>query len=126
MQDLREYGFIPEFIGRFPVITYVDPLDETALLRILTEPQDSLTAQYQEVFRQDGITLSFTPKALAAIAHEAFTLGTGARGLRGIMEKVMMDIMFNAPGKAKHGCKEICITHKDVEKKTCNPMKNAG
>ena len=125
-QDLREFGFIPEFIGRFPVITHVDPLDEAALLRILTEPQDSLTAQYQEIFRQDGITLSFTPEALAAIAHEAFTLGTGARGLRGIMEKVMMDIMFYAPGKAKHGCKEICITREDVEKKTGDSVKKAG
>ena len=117
-QDLREFGFIPEFSGRFPIITYVDTLDESALLRILTEPQDSLTAQYVEIFRQDGIELSFTTGALQAIAREALALGTGARGLRGVMEKVMRDYMFLAPSKARRGCKKICITEDDVLQKT--------
>lgn len=116
-QDLREFGFIPEFTGRFPIITHVNPLDESALRRILTEPQDSLAAQYEELFREDGITLSFAPDALDAVAREAYALGTGARGLRGILEKVMMDIMFHAPGRAKRGCKKICITKNDVLQK---------
>ena len=113
-QDLRDFGFIPEFTGRFPVITHVDPLDEAALRRILTEPQDSLTAQYTELLRQDGVALSFSPEAVAAVAREAFTLGTGARGLRSILEKVMLDIMFEAPGKARRGCREIAVGEKEI------------
>ncbi len=124
-QDLREFGFIPEFTGRFPVVTHVDPLDESALRRILTEPQDSLTAQYEELFREDGITLNFSPGALDAVAREAIKLGTGARGLRGIMEKVMMDIMFHAPEKARHGCRKICITEDDVQRGTCKDLRKA-
>ena len=122
-QDLREFGFIPEFTGRFPIITHVNPLDESTLRRILTEPQDSLAAQYEELFREDGITLSFAPDALDAVAQEAHALGTGARGLRGILEKVMMDIMFQAPGRAKRGCKKICITKNDVLQKTSKEIR---
>lgn len=113
-QDLREFGLIPEFTGRFPVVTHVDPLDGKALRRILTEPQDSLTAQYEELFREDGIALSFSPGALDAVAREALSLGTGARGLRGIMEKVMRDIMFQAPANARRGCGKICIAEEDI------------
>ena len=124
-QDLRDFGFIPEFTGRFPIITHVDPLDESALLRVLTEPQNSLTAQYTEIFRQDGIALKFTPEALKAVAREALALGTGARGLRGIMEKVMMDTMYHAPAKARRGCKEIVITEDDVLRKASSRNKKA-
>ena len=113
-QDLRDYGLIPEFAGRFPVVTHVDPLDADTLVRILTEPQDSLIAQYTELLRQDGISLSFSKEALKAVASEAFNLGTGARGLRGILEKVMRDIMFDAPCKAGKGCRKICITKEDI------------
>ena len=113
-QDLRDFGLIPEFTGRFPVLTYVDPLDKDALKRILTDPQDSLTAQYTELLREDGLALSFTPGSLDAVARYALELGTGARGLRSIMEKVMRDVMFHAPGKAASGCNEIIITEEDV------------
>lgn len=98
--DLKEFGFIPEFIGRFPVVTHVKPLDKDALVRILTEPENSITAQYVELLREDGIDLGFEPEALSAIAEAALNLGTGARGLRIIMEKVMRDIMFDAPKAA--------------------------
>ena len=98
--DLREFGFIPEFIGRFPVVTHVNPLDKEALVRILTEPENSITAQYVELLREDGIDLDFEPGALSAIAEAALNLGTGARGLRIVMEKVMRDIMFDAPEAA--------------------------
>jgi ATP-dependent Clp protease ATP-binding subunit ClpX len=99
-EDLRDYGMIPEFIGRFPVITHVDPLDREALLRILSEPKDAIVSQYQELLREDGIDFSIEDDALLAIADEAARLGTGARALRGIMEKVMRDIMFDAPKDA--------------------------
>ena len=99
-EDLREFGFIPEFIGRFPVITHVNPLEEEALVRILTEPENSIAAQYTELLREDGINLVFEPDALSAIAGAALNLGTGARGLRIVMEKVMRDIMFDAPKAA--------------------------
>ena len=124
-QDLREFGLIPEFTGRFPVVTHVDPLDENALRRILTEPQDSLTAQYEELFREDGIALSFSPEALDAVAREALSLGTGARGLRGVMEKVMMDIMFHAPARARRGCRKICISEEDVLRGTRKDLREA-
>ena len=124
-QDLCEYGLIPEFTGRFPIVTHVTPLDENALRRILTEPEDSLTAQYEELFREDGIALTFSPCALDAVAREALSLGTGARGLRGIMEKVMRDIMFQAPAKARHGCKRICITEEEVLRGTRKDLREA-
>ena len=81
-QDLRDFGLIPEFAGRFPIVTHVDSLDEKALERILIEPQNSLISQYCELLREDGIALAFSSKALRAIAREALSMGTGARGLR--------------------------------------------
>lgn len=124
-QDLRGFGFIPEFTGRFPIVTHVDPLDEDSLVRILTEPEDSLVAQYTELLREDGISLSFSPGALSAVAREAETLGTGARGLRGILEKVMRDIMFEAPRRAGKGYKKICISEEDIMEKVCKDFKKA-
>lgn len=124
-QDLRDFGLIPEFAGRFPIVSYVDPLDEDTLVRILTDPQDSLVAQYTELLREDGINLSFTPEALRAVARQAFTLGTGARGLRGILEKVMRDIMFDAPSKAGKGCGKIRITEEDILAKVCKDFRKA-
>ena len=96
-EDLRDFGLIPEFIGRFPVITHVEPMERSALLKILTEPENSLTGQYTELLRQDGVTLTYAPDALEAIADAAIEMGTGARGLRLIMEKVMRDIMYDTP-----------------------------
>ena len=116
-QDLRDFGLIPEFAGRFPIVTHVDPLDEKALERILIEPQNSLISQYCELLREDGIALAFSSKALRAIAREALSMGTGARGLRTILEKVMRDIMFDAPRKAKEGCTEILILEDDILRK---------
>ena len=102
-EDFRRFGFIPEFIGRFPVVTNVNPLDKEALVRILIEPENSITAQYAELLREDGIALKFDKSALSAIADTALALGMGARGLRIVLEKVMRDIMFEAPGKAASG-----------------------
>ena len=96
-EDLRDFGLIPEIIGRFTVITHVEPMERDALLKILTEPEDALTGQYAELLRQDGVTLNFAPDALEAIADAAIEMGTGARGLRLIMEKVMRDIMYDTP-----------------------------
>ena len=116
-EDLREFGMIPEFIGRFPVITHVDPLDKAALKRILTEPTDSIASQYEELLREDGIDLSIENDALLAIADEAARLGTGARALRGIMEKVMRDIMFDAPKDAAlHNAAALTLTAEMVGK----------
>jgi len=101
-QDLRTYGMIPEFVGRFPVITNVDPLKEADLETILVKPKNALVRQYTEMLSYDGIKLDFAKDALHEVAHLAVGLGTGARGLRSIMETVMMDTMYEAP-KGKSG-----------------------
>ncbi len=114
-QDLREFGLIPEFVGRFPVVTYVDPLDSAALESILTKPKNNLVSQYTELFREDGITLTFEPGAISAAAQRASDLGTGARGLRSIMEKAMRDLMFAAPKAAfMNGEREIVVTREMI------------
>ena len=95
--DLVQYGLISEFIGRIPVVTSLETLSEEALLSVLTEPKGSLTQQYQKLFEVDGIVLTFTDCSLRAIAKEAISRGTGARGLRAILETAMTDIMFAAP-----------------------------
>ena len=99
-EDLNRFGMIPEFVGRFPVQTYVEPLDKDALVRILTDPTDSVISQYQQIMALDSIDLRFTSEALEAIAGYAQQLGTGARGLRSILEKVMRDVMFDVPSRA--------------------------
>ena len=114
-QDLREFGLIPEFVGRFPVVTYVDPLDSAALENILTKPKNNLVSQYTELFREDGITLTFEPEAISAAAQLATDLSTGARGLRSIMEKAMRDLMFAAPKAAfMNGEREIVVTREMI------------
>src|SRR5207237_9605758 len=95
--DLIDFGMIPEFIGRLPVITPLEPLDEDALVRILTEPRNALVRQYQKLFEMEGADLEFDPLALREIARKAKLRDTGARGLRSIVEEVMMDIMFDLP-----------------------------
>ncbi len=110
---MREFGIIPELVGRLPAVTYVDSLDSTALQRILSEPKDSLVSQYSELLREDGIQLKFTPEALSAIAKKAGELGTGARGLRSIMESVMRNIMFTAPDMSGNNL-EIVVSEKTV------------
>lgn len=98
-QDLLKYGLIPEFIGRIPVLVHLENLDENALVRILTEPKNALTKQFKRLFEIDGVDLEFRKSALKYTAKEAIGRKTGARGLRSILEDVMMDIMFELPGK---------------------------
>ena len=98
-EDLLKFGMIPEFIGRLPVITSVDALDHEALMQILTEPKNALTRQYQKLFELDGVELEFTPEALTAVAEQAMKRGTGARGLRAIMEEVLLTVMFDTPSR---------------------------
>jgi ATP-dependent Clp protease ATP-binding subunit ClpX len=98
-EDLLRYGLIPEFIGRLPVISTLDPLDETALVKILQEPKNALTKQFQRVFALDGVDLHFDDDALQAIAQEAMRRSTGARALRTIIEETMLNIMYEIPSR---------------------------
>ncbi|MBX9244198.1 ATP-dependent Clp protease ATP-binding subunit ClpX [Actinotalea ferrariae] len=98
-EDLLKFGLIPEFIGRVPVITTVSPLDQQALVRILTEPRNALIKQYQRMFEIDGVELEFTPDAVEAVADQALLRGTGARGLRAILEEVLQQVMFDVPSR---------------------------
>jgi len=110
-EDLLRFGLIPEFIGRLPIVVTLDPLDELALRRILTEPRNALVRQYQKIFAMDGIELSFTKEALVAIAHRAQSRKTGARGLRSILEEVMLDVMYDLPSLTNV---KKCIINKEV------------
>ncbi len=98
-EDLLKYGMIPEFIGRLPVITSVHNLDREALIRILTEPKNALVRQYRRLFDLDGVELEFSDDALEAIADQAILRGTGARGLRAIMEEVLLSVMYDVPSR---------------------------
>jgi len=108
-EDLLKFGLIPEFIGRFPVAAYLDDLSENDLARILVEPEDSLTAQYKELFKIENVDLSFTEDALKEIVKKAIKTKTGARGLRRILEDSMLDIMYSIPDE-KDRVKEVIIT----------------
>lgn len=99
-QDLVKYGLVPELVGRLPVIAVLDELDEEALIKILSEPKNALVKQYKKLFEIDGITLDFDKEALMAIAKKAMEQNTGARGLRSIIEKLLMPVMFEAPSDA--------------------------
>ena len=98
-EDLLKYGLIPEFIGRLPVVTTLNELDEDALVKVLTEPKNALTKQYKKLFELDNVQLTFTEGALRAVAQEAIQRKTGARGLRAILEQSMLDIMYEIPSK---------------------------
>ncbi len=98
-EDLLKFGLIPEFIGRLPVITTVTNLDREALVSILTEPKNALVKQYQRMFEIDDVELEFTDDALEAVADQAILRGTGARGLRAIMEEVLLAVMFDVPSR---------------------------
>lgn len=110
--DLVKYGLIPEIIGRLPVIVSLNELDEEAMVKILTEPKDCIVNQYKEFFKYDGIELEFTPDALKDIAKETIKRKTGARGLRGILEGILKDSMFNLPDEDDV---EKCIVEKGVK-----------
>jgi len=98
-EDLIKYGLIPEFVGRLPVIAALEPLDEQALIRILSEPKNALVKQYQKLLEMDNVKLDFEPAALEAIAKEAIKRNTGARGLRAIIEDIMLDVMYEVPSR---------------------------
>jgi ATP-dependent Clp protease ATP-binding subunit ClpX len=98
-EDLLKFGMIPEFIGRLPVITTVANLDREALIRILTEPKNALVRQYKRLFDLDSVELDFDDEALEAIADQAILRGTGARGLRAIMEEVLLSVMYDVPSR---------------------------
>ncbi|WP_438347137.1 ATP-dependent protease ATP-binding subunit ClpX [Paenibacillus sp. FA6] len=98
-EDLLKFGLIPEFVGRLPIISSLEPLDENTLVRILTEPKNALTRQYQKLLEMDNVNLEFEPAALVAIAKEAIKRNTGARGLRAIIEGIMLDVMFEVPSR---------------------------
>ena len=118
-QDLVKFGLIPEFVGRIPIITHVDELDEDDLVRILTEPKNALTKQYQKLFELDKVKLHFSREALQAIAHKAIERQTGARGLRNVMEKKMLNIMYKLPYIS---CVSECLIDKDVIDKDTDPV----
>jgi ATP-dependent Clp protease ATP-binding subunit ClpX len=110
--DIVKYGLIPELVGRLPVIVGLDNLDADALVRILTEPKNSLAKQYKKLFEMDGVALEFTPEAMQAVAAKAIERNTGARGLRSILEETMTDIMFRLPSQknvAKVTITEDCV-----------------
>ncbi|WP_131103905.1 ATP-dependent Clp protease ATP-binding subunit ClpX [Ornithinimicrobium sufpigmenti] len=117
-EDLMKFGLIPEFIGRLPVITTVTPLDRDALVNILTEPRNALVKQYQRMFEIDGVELEFEDDALNAIADQALLRGTGARGLRAILEEVLLPVMFDVPSDDEIA--KVVITG-DVVAKNVNP-----
>ena len=98
-EDLLAFGLIPEFVGRLPVVTALDGLDEAALVRVLTEPRNAMVRQYQKLLEMEGVKLTFAPDALVEMARSACRKGTGARGLRSILERVMLDVMYESPRK---------------------------
>ena len=120
--DLVHFGLIPELIGRLPMMTTLKALSREDLIRILTEPKNALIKQYQKLMKLENITLKFTPKALEAVADKAIARNTGARGLRAILEELMLDVMFNAPsGNDKPGT--CTIDEKAVNNKTAPEIK---
>jgi ATP-dependent Clp protease ATP-binding subunit ClpX len=114
-EDLLKFGLIPEFIGRLPVIATLEDLDEPALVRILREPKNALLKQYQRLFDMEDVQLTLSEDALGSIARKAIERKTGARGLRSIMEAILLDSMFELPGLK--GVEEIVISPEVVEGK---------
>lgn len=118
-EDLRKYGMIPEFVGRLPVVATLEELDEAALIKILTEPKNSLIKQYQKLLSFDNVRLRFTDSALSAIAKKAIQRKAGARGLRAILEDIMLDVMYEIP--SRKGIKE-CLINEDTITKREKPI----
>ena len=114
--DLVKFGMIPEFIGRMPMVAVVDPLDEEALMGILTQPRSALVKQYQKLLKMDSVQLDFKPEALKAIAQEAYRRKTGARALRGIIEELMLDVMYELP--SRNDVTRCTVTREMVEKRS--------
>ena len=112
-EDLLKYGLIPEFVGRLPVLATLEDLDEPSLKRILTEPKNALVKQYQRLFEMEAIDLTLADEALGAIARKAIDRKTGARGLRSILESILLDTMFDLP--SLEGVEEVVISREVVE-----------
>jgi len=117
-QDLLKYGLIPEFVGRLPIIVTLHPLDKTALMRILTEPKNALVKQYQKLFEMDDVILEFEEGAIESIAEKALQRNTGARGLRAIMEELMLDVMYDIPSMPNV---EKCIIRRETVENSMAP-----
>ena len=117
-EDLLKYGLIPEFVGRLPVITHVHNLDKSALVQILTEPKNALIRQYKKFFDFDGVELEFSEDALQAVAEQSMLRGTGARGLRAILEEVLLNVMYDLPSRKDVG---KCVISREVVLEKVNP-----
>jgi ATP-dependent Clp protease ATP-binding subunit ClpX len=117
-EDLIKFGLIPEFIGRLPVVASVTSLDKDALVKILTEPRNALVKQYRKLFEMDGVELEFTDEAMEAVADQAILRGTGARGLRAIMEEVLLPVMYDIPSRTDVA--KVVVTEETV-KENVNP-----
>lgn len=117
--DLIGFGLIPELVGRLPMIAALEELTRDAMLRILTEPRNALTRQYQKLFEMDGITLKFAPEALDAVVERALERKTGARGLRAVMEKALLPLMYSLPGR---GDVQECVITREVVERGAEPM----
>ncbi len=114
-QDLKSFGLIPEIIGRLPILTNLEPLDRDALLKVLTEPKNAITRQYKKLFKMDGVELEFEPEALEFIVDKAIEFKLGARGLRSIVETIMIDPMYELPSQTK--TKKFTVTREFAEEK---------
>ena len=114
-EDLLKFGMIPEFIGRLPIVTSVENLDRAALLQILTEPKNALVRQYEHLFGMDDVELEISNEALEVIADQAIARGTGARGLRAIMEEVLLPVMYEVPSKKEIG--KVIVTPEVISSK---------
>ena len=126
-QDLLKYGLIPEFVGRLPVLGILDELDEAALIDILTRPRNAILKQYQKLFEFEGVKVTFSPEAAQAVAREALERKVGARGLRMILEELMLDLMYTVPTNKK--VKEVEITAEMVKNRNITipiPLEKAG
>jgi len=125
-QDLIKFGLIPEFVGRMPVVGVLSDLDEDALIEILTKPKNAIVKQYQRLFEFENVKLRFTEEALRFISKEAMSRKVGARGLRMILEELMLDLMYNLPGQRR--LKEFEVTADMVEKRNVSMpiMEKAG
>ena len=117
-EDLIKFGLIPEFIGRLPVVASVTSLDKDALVKILTEPRNALVKQYRKLFEMDGVELEFTDDAMEAVADQAILRGTGARGLRAIMEEVLLPVMYDIP--SRDDVAKVVVTEQTV-RENVNP-----
>ncbi len=113
-EDLLKFGLIPEFVGRLPVIATLNDLDEEALVTILTKPKNALVKQYQRLFEMEDVQLTFTDEALLAIAKRAIERKTGARGLRSILEDILLDTMFEIPGL--RGVEEVVVNEDAINR----------